>query len=963
VAARHLAAGALVLAVTVAAFVLARALIERDARRESERRVGVAAAQVQSRLEEATSLTGSLRQFMLDEAAMGVTNHDFASSALRWLLPAGLQAAAWAEQVRASDRATYEQRLGHAIATPDAPQGPVPRAAFYLPATLVTGFPPMQTRGIDLRQESGLVAAFERATNPGGAGATPIAARSDGTSGLFLVALAPNAVDGSLRPGAVVVFVSEATLRAAARNVPGLRIRAADGDRRGTVGDEFAVAGQEFSVAIRKQSPSGPSALLPWLILGVGIVLAALTAAFGVNAVRRARAQADLDRIFTLSSDVIAVADFEGRLMRVNPAAERVLGYTQEELLEKPYLDFVDPDDRQRTAVEAAALAAGSTTVSFENRYVRKDGSKRMLEWTVTPVVEDRLMYGVARDVTERRRTEIEQAALRRVATLVAEGVFGDALFDHVAHEVATVADVRVVSIERRDGDGHLTVVASLDNPAFPVGSRWSLERPSVGAAAVEADRPARIDDYSGLSNGAADATRVVSVNSAVGVPIDVDGRAWGAIVVYNTDGTPVPDGTESRLSDFTQLLATAIARSESRAALALLADEQAALRRVATLVARGVDPTGIFKAVTNEVGHLFGSEMVCVCRFAPDGSALVFAGVSTAMQNVIPIGTRWDLDERLASAAVLRTGHSARVDNFSDQDVAGDAGEALRSLGVISSLASPIVVQGHLWGVVTISSRGDPLPPDTEKRLEKFTELVATAVANAESQSELAASRRRIVAASDESRRRIERDLHDGVQQQLVLLGFELSTMQEALPVSDALQEHLTRLKGNVDSAREGLVEIARGIHPAILAHGGLAPALKALARRSVVPVELHAQIDGPVPDQMEVAAYYVAAEALTNVAKYARASMVRIDATTDGGTLTLVVRDDGVGGADPGKGSGLVGLRDRVEALGGTINVDSAAGSGTLLAVTLPIAAEPGQAVELRRRSQDRGSLSNPA
>jgi signal transduction histidine kinase len=237
------------------------------------------------------------------------------------------------------------------------------------------------------------------------------------------------------------------------------------------------------------------------------------------------------------------------------------------------------------------------------------------------------------------------------------------------------------------------------------------------------------------------------------------------------------------------------------------------------------------------------------------------------------------------------------------------------------------------------------PMPPDSEARLASFTELVATAIANAESSGELAASRRRIVAASDDARRRIERDLHDGVQQQLVSLGLELGAMKADPPTGDALKEQLASTTEDVRSVLDGLVEIARGVHPAILSQGGLAAALRALARRSAVPVELHAQIEGPLPDEVEVAAYYVAAEALTNAAKHAHASIVSMDVTTDDGTLTLMVRDNGVGGADPGGGSGLVGLQDRVEALGGTIKIDSSAGSGTCVVVTLPIAMEPDQ------------------
>jgi signal transduction histidine kinase len=310
----------------------------------------------------------------------------------------------------------------------------------------------------------------------------------------------------------------------------------------------------------------------------------------------------------------------------------------------------------------------------------------------------------------------------------------------------------------------------------------------------------------------------------------------------------------------------------------------------------------------------------------------------------------------------VLQTGRSARIDDFSA--AADPIGVAAREAGMKSAVGSPVVVEGELWGVMTATSTEGPLPPDTEARLASFTELVATAIANAESSAELAASRRRIVAASDDARRRIERDLHDGVQQQLVSLGLELGVMKADPPNGDALEEQLAGVAKDVASVLDALVETARGIHPAILSQGGLAAALRALARRSAVPVELRAQIEDELPDEVEVAAYFVAAETLTNAAKHAHASVVHTELRTDDGTLTLMVRDDGVGGADPGGGSGLVGLQDRVEALGGTIEIDSSAGSGTSVVVTLPIATEPDPEIDrFLSLPEEPGSPTSPA
>jgi signal transduction histidine kinase len=259
---------------------------------------------------------------------------------------------------------------------------------------------------------------------------------------------------------------------------------------------------------------------------------------------------------------------------------------------------------------------------------------------------------------------------------------------------------------------------------------------------------------------------------------------------------------------------------------------------------------------------------------------------------------------------------------------------------GVRSIVASPIIVEGHLWGAMIVSTKGEPFPPDTEERLANFTELVATAVDNAESRAELNASRTRVVAAADETRRRIERDLHDGTQQRLVAVGLELRAAQAMVPPDlPDLSEQLSQGVQDLVDAVKDLQEVSRGIHPAILSRGGLGPALRTLARRSAVPVEVDVHADQRLPEGVEVAVYYVASEALTNAAKHAHASVVQLDFAADDATVRLSIRDDGVGGADPTRGSGLVGLRDRIEALGGNIEIASPAGTGTSLVVRIPI------------------------
>ena len=377
----------------------------------------------------------------------------------------------------------------------------------------------------------------------------------------------------------------------------------------------------------------------------------------------------------------------------------------------------------------------------------------------------------------------------------------------------------------------------------------------------------------------------------------------------------------------------------ESRDELTRLLAEQAALRRVATLVARGVPPEDIFSAVAGEVGRLVGADDTLVARFDPDGAATVVAGLG---EDKLPAGTHWRATDFSATSRVWRTGHSARVDDDLWKEASGPAPERLRQLHIRSVAASPIVVEGRLWGALSVATTHAPLPADTEQRMANFTELMAMAMANAESRAELTASRVRIVAAADDTRRRIERDLHDGIQQRLVSLGLDLRTTQSAAAAEHAeLGEQLERVADGLGDALTDLQELSRGIHPAILSQGGLGPALRALARRSAVPVELDVDLDTTrLPASIEVAAYYVVSEALTNAAKHARASVVEVDARAGDGRLHLLVRDDGVGGATVAHGSGLIGLSDRVQALGGRISVRSPAGEGTTLEIDLPVA-----------------------
>jgi PAS domain S-box-containing protein len=463
---------------------------------------------------------------------------------------------------------------------------------------------------------------------------------------------------------------------------------------------------------------------------------------------RRRRAEREAERIFDLSLDILCIAGLDGYLKRVNPSFERTLGYSRSELTSRPFVEFVHREDRERSLAALDELARGQEVVEFENRYVCRDGSHRWLQWSVRPVPERGLVYAAARDVTERRR----------------------------------------------------------------------------------------------------------------------------------------------------------------------LADEQAALRRVATLVARGVSPPEVFDAVATEMAGLLGAEATQVLRYEDDGAARLVAAH----------GPRHELPD--VAALVWRGDRAVGVDRVG---------------AVVAAIGAPIVVDGRLWGLAIVAwGSREAVAPGAEDRMAQFIELVATAVANADSRAELTASRARVVAAADETRRRIERDLHDGTQQRLVSLALALRAAEAKVPVGlDGLRAELSDVAQGLTAAVEDLQEYARGIHPAVLSKGGLAPALKALARRSPIPVELRVDVAGPLETGIEAAAYYVVSETLANAAKHARASVISVDVASGDAVIDVTVSDDGVGGADASRGSGLTGLRDRVEALGGTIEIGSAHGGGTRLHSRIPV------------------------
>jgi PAS domain S-box-containing protein len=557
--------------------------------------------------------------------------------------------------------------------------------------------------------------------------------------------------------------------------------------------------------------------------------------------------------------------------------------------------------------------------------------------------IEDRLanfteLVATAISNTESRaglaRLAEEQAALRRVATLAARGTSPKELFAAVVEEAGRVLPVMNVAMARYQPDRTMTVLAISKSLAdsFPVGSRWPLGGKNVSTVVFETARSARVDDYADAPGRLSAAIRERALSSAVGAPIVVEGRVWGVMTLASTE-QPLPVDTETRLDSFTELVATAIANAESRAAPARLAEEQAALRRVATLVARGTPAAEVFSAVAEEMERLFAAQATTIGRLEPGGTVSVVASCGSGR---MPLGARLTVQSGSVLTKVVGTGRAARVDDYTHAK--GVLREVTRRTGIRCSVAVPIMVEGSLWGSIAVGTVREQFPTDTEQRMAEFTELVGTAISNIQAREDLAASRARIVAAADDERRRVVRDLHDGAQQRIVHTVITLKLARRALQNDEKdLPDLLTEALDHAEQTTDELRELAHGILPAVLTQGGLRAGVDALASRMAVPVENAVSV-GRLPAVLEATAYFVVAEALTNVAKHAHARHAGVAAQIDDGRLAVQVRDDGVGGAQPG-GSGLVGLADRVAALDGQLRVESPVDGGTLVIADIPV------------------------
>jgi PAS domain S-box-containing protein len=475
-----------------------------------------------------------------------------------------------------------------------------------------------------------------------------------------------------------------------------------------------------------------------------------------------------MENLFDLSPDLMCIATAGGYFKWVNLAFERTLGYTTEQFVSRPILDFVHPEDRERTRTASGVLAGGSALRQFENRYICRDGSVRWLQWNTRPATTLGLVAAAARDITD--------------------------------------------SMRRRD---------------------------------------------------------------------------------------------------------------------------QAALRRVATVVARGAAPSDVFTTVAAEIADLLNADLTLIGRYETDAT-FSYLAAGGPMQTSSPLGDRLKLGGDNLASNILRSGHP---ESMSYDDASGPIAVFARRLALRSAVGTPILVDGRIWGAMFAGwSQPRDISSETIERLSQITELVAAAIANTESRSALIESRARVVAAGDDSRRRIERDLHDGAQQRLVTLALKLRSHEAAIQAG--LSEVFNEVVSGLEEALNDIRELSRGIHPAVLSRAGLGPALRELGRRAPVPTDVAVRIPARPAERIEIAIYYVVAEALTNVAKHARASQAVVEVDETDGVIRVSVSDDGVGGADLSRGSGLFGLRDRVDALGGTMSVNSPA-SGTTLVVELPTSA----------------------
>ncbi len=542
-------------------------------------------------------------------------------------------------------------------------------------------------------------------------------------------------------------------------------------------------------------------------------------------------------------------------------------------------------------------------------------------------------LAGTAIATTEARQTlrdlADEQAALRRVAELAAHNAPAEQVLQAVASEAAALTGVEFTTLLRYGPEGSSQILA-LDGA--PDGVAVGMRSPGTGDGAVQrvwrTARPARIDNLAEMSGVWPQLAARHGFTASAAVPIVIRGALWGALVAVGR-GEAFPRPIEQHLANFAELAATAVSAADARQELTLLAEEQAALRRVAELVARGAVLDEIFRAAATEASTLLGNLSGALLRFEADSAVVV-----AACNSPVPLGLGVPIDDENNLGAVRRTARPSRADTFEGTSLA----EIAVAVGVGAGVAVPVVVEGRVWGALTASTPDTPLPEGSEERLTPFAELVAAAIANAENRAKLTASRARVVATADETRRRLQRDVHDGAQQRLVHTIIALKLARDLLSAEDPASALLREGLGHAERANSELRDIVRGILPAALTRGGLRSGLESLLADLALPVDLTV-VAPRLPAHIETTAYFLVAEAMTNVAKHSHANRAMVDVHVEHRTLVIDVRDNGVGGADPAGGTGLTGLFDRVEASDGTLTVTSSAGLGTAIHAEIPI------------------------
>lgn len=534
----------------------------------------------------------------------------------------------------------------------------------------------------------------------------------------------------------------------------------------------------------------------------------------------------------------------------------------------------------------------------------------------------------------ELRRLAAEQTALLRVATLVAAEASEVDLVAAVTSEIARLFGADTANTLRWDGET-IRVIGdwfSSSTRQSQTGRVFSFGGDTIVARVVESGAPARVDSLDDLQTDFARSRwDELGLHASIGAPIVVGGELWGVVTASRTSpDNPFHPGAEHRLADFAALVAQAIANAEARRDVAALAEEQAALRRVATLVAAGRPQPEVLEAVTREAGHLFTAEAVYLVQWqGVQDEVVVVGGWSDGTEPLIAPGSLYHPAPGSATLRVLETGLASRTEEPSPE------------LGPRFVIAAPVIVNARLLGALTaVRPGGEAFPAGSEVRLRSFSDLVAQSMANAQAQEEMRASRARIVRAGDEAREKLERNLHDGAQQRLVSASLSLRIAIGKLPpAAEEARSILNTAAEELTQAIDELRELARGIHPSVLTERGLGPALEVLANRTPLEVAVANELSERLPPPIEAAAYYVVAESLTNVARHAEASSVQVRVSRRNGVAHVEVRDDGIGGADLARGTGLRGLADRVEALDGRLGVESEPAAGTRVWAEIPL------------------------